>query len=388
MFSKRLPVRYDRNSLLSLREEKLARGDKIIDLTVSNPTAVGLAIPENELRGAFASGEWGRYAPEPRGLLSAREAVADYYRARGDTVSPDAIFMTASTSESYAQLFKLLGDPGDGVLVPVPSYPLFETLLGLENLAPIPYSLSREKGWAVTRQALERAVLASSARPRALIAVNPNNPTGHFLSAEDVAVSIAFAKAHDLALIVDEVFWDFAIASGVPKLSSVAIRDILTFTLNGISKRCGAPQLKLAWIAVSGPPDRVAAAVHHLDFIADAFLSVATPVQLALPALLALPQPARIAARVCANLNLLQDALTQFPSLRLIPPQGGWSAVLSIETGEADDTLCERLLRDCHVWTQPGYFFDFPSGEYLIMSLLTTPSIFSVGLQRMRFAFL
>jgi aspartate/methionine/tyrosine aminotransferase len=400
-FSTRLPSSYAENPLIELFQEKKRSGEKILDLTVSNPTHVGLAYPEADIVKAYTTRAWMRYDPDPEGLREARAAIETrYYGVRGFRVAADNIVLTASSSESYQMLFKLLADPGEGILVPEPSYPLFEPLLALEGIRKVPYALSyrdglacmshkhlmsRSKrrggacGWRITVDALDTAIRASDGPVKAIVVVNPNNPTGSFLSVEDWQAVVEVALLHDLAIISDEVFWDYPLCS-VERQSGTTVDRVLTFTLNGLSKSAALPQLKLGWICVSGPPHVVKPAKAHLGFIADCALSVSGPVQFALPDLLDMRLHELVGRRVCANAQWLQTL--KIDRLDLTLGHGGWSALIRLPQGFSDAELCEWLLRERQVWVYPGYFFDFPEGEeWLVVSLLPEPAVLKEGMR-------
>jgi aspartate/methionine/tyrosine aminotransferase len=278
-----------------------------------------------------------------------------------------------------------LCDPGDEVLTPQPSYPLFELLSRLDGVVARPYRLEAHDCWSIDRDSL-RAALTS--RTRAVLVVSPNNPTGSILHAGDRDWLFAWAAAHDLAVIVDEVFSDYPIARA-PDVVAGDVQpgppSVLSFTLGGLSKSIGLPQVKLAWIIVDGPDDRVTAALDRLELIGDTYLSVATPVQLALPALLDRGRSIRdaIRQRIVRNLACLADAVRSHPSVSLLPPEAGWSAVLQVPAIEPEETMAGRLLEGHHVLVHPGYFFDFPSEAFIVVSLLPEPEVFDEAVTRM-----
>ena len=362
MFSRRLPPDLAPNALARRRAELPVEHD----LTVSNPTRCGLPYPPDLLAPLGDPGGL-RYDPDPQGIASAREALA-----ASAGVPPERLVLTASTSEAYALLFKLLADVGDAVAHPAPSYPLIEHLARLEGLRPIPYRLDPEDGWRPDPANVPGGV-------RAVVAVSPNNPTGSYLDGE----SLRALGGRAPALIVDEVFRPFPL-EGAPGPSGVEAEDGLTFTLGGLSKELGLPQLKLAWIAVSGTPAAVHAAVDRLAFLADQYLSVATPVQRALPSLLRDARPVReaIAARCRGNLATLRALAADVPEVSVLPVGGGWTAVLRIPAHLEEETLALRLLEVRRVAVQPGYFFDFPREGYLVLSLLPPSHSFREGCQR------
>ena len=376
MFSPRTPA--------DLRENRIAvalrrLGPPPFDLTVSNPTRCGIPYPEG-LLSALADPAGLVYRPEPRGMLSAREAIATEFHRQGVAVDPARIVLTASTSEAYAFLFKLLCAPGEGVLAPSPSYPLFEHLARLEGVELLPYRLEAEAGW---RPDLS-GVSGAPASARAVVVVHPNNPTGSWVEGGDRDALAECCAKRAWALIADEVFLDYSLAGASPP-SLAGITDCLTFTLGGLSKSVGLPQVKLAWIAVSGPDTLASAALERLEVIADSFLSVATPVQLALPELLARGGAVREAlrARCRGNLATLARALGHLSPVALSTPGGGWSAVVRVPAVIPEEELVLDLLERDGVAVHPGYFFDFPPGVWLVLSLLPEEHTFSEATRRL-----
>ena len=377
MFSRRVPSDLAPNRIAAAR----AAAAPPFDLTASNPTACGIAYPIG-LLDALADRAGLTYRPHPRGLESARRAAAAEYRRFGVEVDPERVLLTASTSEAYAFLFKLLAETGDAVLVPSPSYPLFEHLARLEGVEALPYHLNPELGW---RPDLD-AIASAPAAVRAVVVVHPNNPTGSFVHPDDAAAIERLAAARGWAVIADEVFLDYPLAGGDGNGRSFAgAEQALTFALGGLSKSVGLPQLKLAWIATSGPQPLVEAALARLEFIADTFLSVGTPVQLALPALLREGAPVRAAIleRCRANLAELQRAAAAVPEVSVPPPGGGWSATLRFPAVVGEEELALELLEKDGVAVHPGYFFDFPSAGTLVLSLLPEPAAFAEGVRHL-----
>ncbi len=378
MFSGRTHWDLRPNRLEAIREDKRARGETLLDLTESNPTQVGIRYPEDLL--APLAGPGGlRYEPMPFGLPSARAAVAADFARRGSPLEASRVVLTASTSEAYAFLFKLLCDPGDEVLVPRPGYPLFEYLAGLEGVRPVAYPLEHDGEWHLDLGTLRERV---TARARAVVVVNPNNPTGAFLKCSEREGLEALCAERGLALVADEVFADYAFHED-PRRAGSVVRDgeALTFALGGLSKSYGLPQLKLAWMAVTGPEALRREALARLEVVADTFLSVSTPVQRALRALLArrpeLQRP--IAERVAANLRALRGRLSRDGPASLLEPEGGWYAVLRIPATLPEQERVERLLAERNVLVHPGYFFDFTREAYLVLSLLPRPEVFDLG---------
>jgi alanine-synthesizing transaminase len=375
-FSRRVPSDLRPNRI----SEALRRFAPLpFDLTVSNPTRCEIAYPP-ALLAPLADAAGLEYRPDPRGLLSARAAVAAEYRRHGIVVDPARVVLTASTSEAYACLFKLLCEPGEAVLVPSPSYPLFEHLARLEGVTARPYRLDAEAGWRLDPDELAGA----GSGVRAVIVVHPNNPTGSYVAADDAAAVAELCRQHSWALIADEVFLDYPL-DGEPAASFARGAQALTFALGGLSKSVGLPQLKLAWIVVGGPAECVDAALERLEFVADTFLSVATPVQLALPALLQQGSEVRaaIAERCRANLARLRAAVAAHPAVSLLVPGGGWSAVLRIPAVIPEEELVIDLIERHGVAVHPGFFFDFPRDGYLVVSLLPPPRTFTAGIERL-----
>jgi hypothetical protein len=381
MFSERTRWDLRPNRLAERLAAKRAAGAHVLDLTLSNPTQAGLPIPD-DLLAPLARPEGRRYEPSAFGLRSAREAVAADFARRGFPIGPDRILLSASTSEAYAFLFKLLCDPGDEVLVPRPGYPLFEFLASLESLAVRAYPLAHDGEWHLDVSALRAAV---SPRTRAVVVVNPNNPTGAYLKEDELLALEALCAERRLALVSDEVFADFSFRDDARRAPSVA-RDspALAFALGGLSKSCGLPQLKLAWTAVTGPEPLRREALARLEVVADTFLSVSTPVQLAAPALLARREElqAPISERVARNLDRLRAALGPGSPATLLEPEGGWYAVLRVPATLPEEERVTRLLEERDVLVHPGYFFDFPHEAFLVLSLLAPEAEFSEGTAR------
>lgn len=362
------------------------RGVTLQDLTESNPTRCGLEYPTAMIQRALTQKSIVSYDPTPKGLASARLAVSQYLQSKtAAPCDPENLVLTASTSEAYSFLFRLLTEPGDSILVPHPSYPLFDFLGQLNDIDLIPYALEYAAGWHVDDSSLERAV---TSKTRAVLVVNPNNPTGSGLPLEERNRLLEFCRQRALALIVDEVFLDFEFATNAPRLKTFAgATETLTFVLNGISKMLGLPQMKLAWIAASGPREWLTPAMERLEVIADTYLSVATPIQLALPSLLAevraRVQP-QILERVRGNLHFLDTCVAGTDGLcRRLVADGGWSAVLSIPRTRSEEEWVLRWLELDHVLVHPGYFFDFQRDGHIVVSLLPPPEIFQDAVQRL-----
>jgi len=382
MFSARTLWDLTANRLASLAAARRSAGGAFFDLTQSNPTQVGLPYPDDLLT-PLSDASVLRYEPSPFGLRAAREAVSADYRRRGMEVPPDHVALTASSSEAYGFLFKLLCDPGDTVLVPRPSYPLFEYLAGLESVAVEPYPLRYDGEWHVDLAALARAAAAGA---RAVVVVNPNNPTGSYVKREEAARIREIAADAGAAIISDEVFADYPLRADGRRVDCLAgPGPALVFCLGGLSKSCGLPQLKVGWIAVSGPGPVRDEALARLEVVADTYLSVGTPAQRALPRLLArlpeLQQP--IAARVAGNLDRLRRRTAAPCPVTLLEPEGGWYATLQVPATATEEEHVTRLLEEDGVLVHPGYFFDFPREAYLVVSLLPPPEDFTAAIDRL-----
>lgn len=377
MFSSRLPARLTANAFTEAIDGRKRAGIPLVDLTETNPTAVGLPYPDS-LLAPLGDAAGLRYRPDPRGLRSAREAIA---AESGGVLRADRLILTASTSEAYAWLFKLLCDPGDDVLVPQPSYPLFELLTALDNVPARPYQLDEHGHWTIDRASVERAV---TPRTRALLVVSPNNPTGSILQQDDREWLAGWCAARSIAIVSDEVFADYPLAPRAGACSLAGEARALTFVLGGLSKSIGLPQVKLGWIAVSGPDATVDDALARLEIIADTFLSVSTPVQIAAPALVRDGRVIRdaIRARVRHNLERLVREARQWPSLTVREPEGGWAAVVDVPAIESEDALVLRILDEAQAIVHPGYFFDFSRGTRLVVSLLPEPDTFAGAIAR------
>ncbi len=381
MFSSRGQFPLTPNALSEALAARRVAGSELLDLTLSNPTQAGFEYPAS-LLAALADPRGLRYEPEPFGLLSARETVAASFRARGAAVDAADVLHTASTSEAYALLFKLLCDPGDEVLVPRPGYPLFDLLAPLESVRLVSYPIRYDGSWHLDWAALMEAV---TPRTRAVVVVSPHNPTGAFLKKSELEALNALCRERGLALVVDEVFSEYLLStSRDPHVETVAGNEgALTFALGGLSKSCGLPQAKLAWTVVSGPADLRREALARMEIIADAFLSASTIVQMALADLLVAGAAIRTAihARVRENLNVLRAQITSSSPWSLCSVEGGWTAVLRVPTTRSEEAWALALLDD-GVLVHPGYFFDFEEGAHLVVSLLPEPRIFAEGMRK------
>jgi hypothetical protein len=384
MFSKRLPEELSVNRLSRLLAARRASGGEVLDLTESNPTNVGLRYEGIELVAKAPRSELLSYRPTPQGNEAARAAVADYYREHGRRVATDNIFLTASTSEAYGYLFKLLADPGDEILVPRPSYPLFEGLVRLESLRPVQYPLqyTADRGWRIDPERVRNLI---STKTRAIVVVNPNNPTGSRLLGEELAGLSEICAAFGLALIVDEVFLDYPRA-GMPPAncgSAAANRTALTFILSGLSKIVCLPQMKISWIAASGPEMLLNHARERLEYIADMYLSVASEAQLTVPALLRqrLVLQAEVQKRLTKNEACLRQAVAGSADVRMLHREAGWYTVLQLADAIDEEELSCRLLEETGVIMHPGYFYDFAREGFMVCSLLPRTDIFARGIR-------
>jgi alanine-synthesizing transaminase len=452
LFARRTNWNLTTNAYTRAIEEHRRAGGELLDLTASNPTTVGLHYDGDKLLRALAKPQALTYDPAPKGLPAAREAIAGYYAERGIQISPDDLILTTSTSEAYSFLFRLLCEPGDAVLVPTPSYPLFDFLAELQDVRLVPYELIYDHGWQMDFPSLEVALNRSSSshpfgqqqgeedeaprpvrlskgwvphsgRPdvgrqagfqrascRAVLVVHPNNPTGSFVKPAEAAELARLCAQNNLAIIADEVFLDYLLKTevenalgaqsfascfqadnvGAPSLSSRSRttgweNNALTFTLSGLSKIAGLPQMKVAWIAVSGPDELKREALSRLEVISDTYLSMSAPVQWAIPAMLEerASIQRQLMARIRANLAELDRQIAgQTPCTRL-EVEGGWYVILRVPVTRSDEELAIALLRQTGVLVQPGHFYDFANDGYLVVSLITPQEVFTPGVQRL-----
>lgn len=382
MFSNRTAWKLTPNRFAQAQADLRDTGADILDLSVSNPTRAELHYDAEVILGSLARPEALDYDPQPRGLLSARQAVTGYYRVDHEAydLAPESIILTTSTSEGYSFVFRLLCNPGDEILVPKPSYPLFEFLADLQDVHLIPYPLLYDHGWQIDLPSLYQAV---TSRTRAVVLVHPNNPTGSYTKADEINDLNHFCEANALALIVDEVFLDYAY-DGVARPSFAQNNGALTFTLSGLSKISGLPQMKVAWVVTSGPEERKNAALARLEVIADTYLSMNAPLQLATPALLDQRKSLQplLLDRVRANLGELDRQLTHQKTCTRLHVEGGWYAILRVPATQSDEDFAIDLLRKVGVLVHPGHFYDFPSDGYLVLSLITPIASFREGIHR------
>ena len=387
MFSKRTNWDLDENAYTRALRRHRAAGKRIFDLTASNPTTCGFQYDEEAILNALRDPASLRYEPEPRGMLSAREAVARYYREGGRVdVNPEHLILTTGTSEGYSFLFRLLCEPGDEALIAHPSYPLFDFLATIQDVKLRPFQIVYDHGWQIDFHSLQKEL---SGRTRAIVVVHPNNPTGNFVGIREAEQLRAICAERDLALIVDEVFLDYEWKAAPHKkrhgtfASNAAASNAaaLTFVLSGLSKIAALPQMKLGWIAASGPETAVREALARLEVIADTYLSLNAPLQCALPTLLAQrhAMQRQIAARVETNLAQLDEQLARQKPISRLEAEGGWYAVLRVPAVQSDEELAIQLLEERNVLVHPGHFYDFADHAYVVISLLTPTEEFKEG---------
>jgi alanine-synthesizing transaminase len=401
MFASRTNWLLALNRFTAALENHRAAGREVLDLTVSNPTNIGLRYDAESILSSLSNPRALEYSPEAKGLRSAREAVAEYYRGRGVTVDPERLVLTTSTSEAYSFVFRLLCDPGDEVLVPAPSYPLFQFLADIQDVRLHSYPLFYDHGWHIDMHAISNA---AGAHTRAIMLVHPNNPTGSFVKPQEAEQLHAICANHDLALVVDEVFLDFAhdgmahpsfVSGDVAATNHEPLTDsrqpitdnrkLLTFTLSGLSKIAGLPQMKFAWISVGGPEEQARDAMARLEVIADTYLSMNAPIQLAAPALLAQRHDfqRQLMQRIRTNLAKLDRQLAARQAITRLQIEGGWYAVLRVPVNRSDEDLAIDLLEKRSVLVHPGHFYDFPSDGHLVVSLITPEEEFGTGVERL-----
>ena len=382
MFAQRTNWKLTPNRYTKEVEEARASGRTMLDLTVSNPTQCGFAYDATKILRAFENPRSLAYEPEAKGLLAAREEVARYYQEdQGVAVDPEALLLTTSTSEAYSYVFRLLCNPHDEIVVLKPSYPLFDFLADLQDVSLIPYSLQYAHGWFIDFHSLVRAL---TPRTRAVLLVHPNNPTGSYVRSEELRQLNQLCRERHLALVVDEVFLDYAL-DGHQRKTFTANHEVLTFTLSGLSKIAALPQMKVAWLAVTGPEAEAQGALDRLEIIADTYLSLNSPTQWAFPALFAQRhelQP-QILERTRRNWATLKEEIVRGSSLELLDAEGGWYAVLRTKSEEADEDLAIRLLRDGGVLVHPGHFYDFAEDGHVVLSLITPEDEFCAGVKKL-----
>ena len=376
MFSSRTNWNLLPNRLTQLLEEKRNSKAQVADLTESNPTHCGFHYDSRAILGFLAQESSLRYDPDPKGLLVARMALCEYYRQWDVRLDPEQIVLTASTSEAYSFLLRLLCNPGDSVLVPQPSYPLLEYLCQLNDVHVAPYRLAYDGEWRIDLDSLRSQL---SNRSQAIILVHPNNPTGSYVTRDEGKALVNLAKERNLSLIVDEVFSKFDFGVATNRVSTFASTEhVLTFTLGGISKLLGLPQMKLGWVVLSGPREHQSEALKKLEVIADTYLSVNTAIQHALPELLKHQYSLtnQIRDRILRNLELLRSTVSSSPGVSVFSCEGGWNAILCLPQTRSDEEWCEFLLESSNVLFHPGHFYSLELASCLVLSLLPDHTVF------------
>lgn len=399
MFSDRTNWRLEQNRYTQALDAVRAQGVRLLDLTASNPTRVGLRYNEEAILAALRSKQSMDYDPQAKGLLSAREAVARYYAERcsagAPKVDPEKIVLTTSTSEGYSFVFRLLCNAGDELLVPKPSYPLFEFLADLQDVKLVPYPLIYDHGWQIDFHSLEKSV---TLRTRGVVLVHPNNPTGSYVHASEISALNELCRANGLALIADEVFLDYELQPSQPDATArneragsvdgtrtfTSNQQALTFTLSGLSKISALPQMKVAWTVTTGPTEQVAAAIARLEVIADTYLSMNAPVQGAVPVMLEQRKTIQqqLLARVHQNIAELDRQLAAQHACQRLALEGGWYAILRVPVTRSDEELAIELVQQKSVLVHPGHFYDFPSDGYVVLSLISPEAEFTEGVKR------
>ena len=381
MFADRTSWNLSTNKLTLALAEHRASGREVLDLSASNPTECGFQYDQKAIMRALCSPASLEYHPDPKGLEQARRAVARYYQQRGGTVASEAIILTTSTSEAYSYVFRLLCNPGDELLIPTPSYPLFDFLADIHDVKLTRYPLIYDHGWQIDFHGLQQAI---TERTRGVIVVHPNNPTGHFTKPAEMDQLSQICAARQMAIIADEVFLDFALEQQRPQ-SFTGSEEALTFTLSGLSKISGLPQMKFAWLATGGPENLKKEALSRLEMIADTFLSMNAPVQLAAAAFLEQRHSfqSQLMQRVCSNLKELDRQLTAQRHCSRLQVEGGWYFVLRVPATRSDEDLAITLLQQKDVYVHPGHFYDFHQEGFLVVSLISPENVFATGLARL-----
>ena len=379
-FAKRTDWPLSSNRITVAMEDLRRDGAAVLDLTESNPTRCGFAFPNEMILKSLGNEDNLRYEPLPQGSVRAREAVGGYYMAKGFDVSVENIILTSSTSEAYSYLFRLLVNAGERVLFPRPSYPLFQFLGDLNDVHLDFYTLTYTDRWGMDFDQIRRNIQTDT---RALVLVNPNNPTGSFVAKKEKEWLNALCRERNLSIICDEVFGDFPLDPTAQGVSLVNNGDVLTFVLGGLSKTLGLPQMKLSWIILSGPAALVKTARERLEIIADTYLSVSAPVQNSLERWLPLKDQIQggMRARLKRNLQFLKEKARGGPC-RLFEPEGGWYAVLKIPPTLSEEEWVLKFLRKDRVFVHPGYFFDFDDEAFIVVSLLPPEEVFEAGISR------
>jgi alanine-synthesizing transaminase len=380
MFADRTNWNLEENRLTRALAQRRAAGKSVLDLSASNPTACGFSFDDAAILRALANPNALRYSPDPLGLLPARVAVCDYYAQLGASIGPQEILLTTGTSEAYSFVFRTLCNPGDEILIPTPSYPLFDFLAEIHDVRLLRYSLLYDHGWQTDFYSMERAI---GPRTRAAIVVHPNNPTGHYAKAAEAEQLAEICTRYDMALIADEVFYDFSLLPQ-PPATFASHSNALTFVLSGLSKISGLPQMKAGWIVTAGPQRAKDNALARLEVIADTYLSMNAPVQCALPALLDLRADfqRQLMARARKNLAELDARLASHRNCSRLEIEGGWNAVLRVPAIRADEDAAIDLLESRDVYLHPGHFYDFPGDGHMVVSLIVPCEQFREGIGR------
>ena len=379
MFADRTNWNLKANPLSEALGRHRSSGKPLLDLTISNPTECGFEYDSRAILQALTNPASLAYDPDPRGLVSARQAVAAYYAARGGDVPADNIILTTSTSEAYSFVFRTLCNPGDEILIPEPSYPLFAFLADIQDVKLVRYPLDYDYGWQINFHTLQQAI---TSRTRGVIVVHPNNPTGHFTKPHELEKLNEICATRNLAIIADEVFLDFALQDQ-PPFSFAQNAAALTFTMSGLSKISGLPQMKAAWLITSGPEDIKSQALERLEVISDTFLSMNAPIQHALPEFLAHRHAfqRQLIERVKANLAELDRQLAAQKACTRLDVEAGWYAIVRVPATRTDEDTALELLEKHGVSIHPGHFYDFPGDGYFVVSLITPQADFSTGIR-------
>jgi len=370
------------NALTTILENFRGNNIPVFDLTGSNPTSCGFSYPEDVIARSLTDKRNFKYTPNSQGGMSARQAVCDYYREQGYEVDPSRIFLTSSTSEAYSCLFRLLLNPGEGAAFPQPGYPLFSYLGDLNDAQVMNYALVYDRQWKMDFKGLDEIL---SGEAKVLMLVNPNNPTGSYVGAGDLQKINHLCLSRQTSIICDEVFADFPLQTEKKHVSLVENDSVLTFVLSGISKVLGLPQMKLSWIVVNGPDELVHAAMERLEIITDTYLSVNTPVQNALSEWFRHKKVIQdsIRVRLQKNLNFLKMQAASALGCELLAADGGWYAVVRIPSCQSEEAWVLQFLKNDHVLVHPGYFFDFESEAFIVISLLPDEDTFAQGVRRL-----
>lgn len=385
MFSDRTNWNLEINRLSEALAKLRKTNKSLLDLSISNPTECGFRYDRRAILKALSQPSALHYEPNPRGLLSARRTIAKYHSAFGRNVPTEDVFVTTGTSEAYGVVLRLICNSRDEILVPEPSYPLLNFLADIQDVKLARYPLIYDHGWQIDFHGLEQAI---TPRSRAVVVVNPNNPTGHFVNATDIKSLNEICSARNLAIIADEVFLDFRLAAKRPP-TFAANAEALTFTMSGLSKLCGLPQMKASWFVTSGPAALKSEALARMEVIADTYLSMNAPVQLAIPAFLKQRRgfQKQVMKRLRTNLRELDRQLTRQKTCARLEVEGGWNAVLRVPAIHSDEDVAIGLLVDRHVYLHPGHFYDFPGDGFLVVSLITPERTFAEGIKRVLAAF-